>query len=1784
MEFFYTQSFIIRTFFILNILIFLSNGEIINNPIKISNNPYPFLLLSGNNYIVFTSGEALVVEKETGAIISSSNYCTFSFPYIYGSNESGEFFIYSSKKLCKIQSPSTYSTLSLTSLSFSDSSKYVGYIKENEYKDYINCRCSIEKDEIIIYGKKGSNKIIFTFIVKKISEEIETSCNNLEDQIICRMFLNGMYLCVISCDDQVYIYRITYERKFSFTGNKCTLQISNRIRIPKFSSHINVEVYRTKNENIDIICSKNKNTNIINCINVKYNLQETIEFGQCKYTLSSSSNKDFDFPIGDLNNEECVIKRFNNENLFCCGGLNKIKCERLDNNYNFVNSFTLNLEGQNNNMLIVNPSTNCAAFFYMNTLTSKQSVYSYYIYIPECENKQYIIISYHSVNEDKSGNEETINDFFTRKTNTNYYIEFDNIPTEYGNLILNEEIINENNKKILINENNPNILDFISTNEKVINGHIINYKIILEETYSAECSINLTILPCYKSCYKCSKDNSSSTLEEHNCLINNCKEDYYKDPTKDTNCFKISEKKSNWYFDYTESKFGICDSSCATCEGPLNNECLTCYNPNENSNHAYLYNKECINACPDKTFKILESEGYYKCIDCYKNYKSCSSQGDQNDMKCDTCEENDIFFYNNELKNCFKEYDSKTKQFYLPENGQISSCYEYLSYYIEENTYQCALEMPDYGFFISNAITGIFSPCHSSCKTCLLNYTENNSNCILCKNENYYNLEGNCIENCPDGYYSTLVNSQKTCLKCHDNCLKCYSSPLYDNYNKLTNMNCISCKKDIDPNDSQNLIEKYIFFEKNCFPIISYTNEKIIFDDSEINQGISKRSCFGFEKSIFYGEYECKNKPQNIFYVINDDEENTGVIKYCDEACSTCYGEKNVITQDTNCIDCSNGYFKTEDSDKNCILENLIPENYYKNENNDIYYHCYTNCKTCDGSYDEINENMNCKSCIENYYFIYDSNNCQNSNFAENNSYFLSSIDNKYHKCYYLCSKCLSNGIDENNQNCETCIKNYYFEYNTKNCFNISYIEQGYFLDKYTLNNDEISQFKKCYENCKTCTNYLIDDNMNCELCKTNYYKINGTNNCYDRELLDKGYYLKDNLFYPCEDSCLTCSGKKEIVDDNIIMNNCLSCDKINKGLYLVDDLKNCEPIEYKNNGYYLEKNSDDVEIFYKCYKTCSNCIKGIEIDINNKEIHNCETCANDNYILKDNCEQCIDYNNQFKVNPNPKNCYGMEMISYGYKLIENFWTICYERCETCLGKEIYDENNDIINQNCLICKEDFHLIYNTKNCENDSILENGYYFDDNDLKYHKCDIQCKTCKKYNIENEPNCFTCNIEDNYYPAENKPETNCYNKITIGSGYFLVQVFDSNTGIMNKKWILCYSTCESCFSKGNSIENNCTTCKSRHYLIYNTTNCITNEYAIENVYYFNLTFNQFVKCDKACKNCNYGPSKTDTNCIKCNQEQGYYSIKGKSNSNCFNSQTIKEEYYLDVFEEPYKWDQCYEYCASCSFKGSSNKMNCNSCKTNIINEQNNNTIYFILLNGNCIKSCPDNLFLTNGGDCVEICPDETYGFIPNISCVDFCPTNYKLNFEKKLCELSKLDDSVTPEDFKKMINSNLSSYADSSKIINGSNFKAQILSSSDLDPIEQIKKGISGINFGNCINVLKKKYNIQNEEDLIIVEIETKEDKEKNKNLNKKVDFVNLGKNVQVSIYDKSGRILDMSYCDEEITIMKLIDDLDDDVNLDEAMELAEKGIDVFNAKDSFFNDVCHPFKSDNGVLF
>ena len=1751
-------------------LLFLSKEEIINNPFKINDFSNPMIIKKNSKYYIFTSGQYIVFNNENRLIESTSTFVEYDTPYVLCSDESNNKIIYikNLKKYFNITNLPTYSQVNLPSISFPNSNNYVGYIMETEYEGrsildsaYHNCRCAIDKNEIVIYGK-NTISMEFSFILHETYDIILINLN-FEDQISCKVLINAEYICALITSKKVYLYIFGYVTKYMSSSSNCKIIEIGNTDINIMKTHTKVTLYDTTNNKVKILCAKNTNNNKIECIFISCEVEEKIKALLLQYTYTPTfkigTEIILSFPLESTNNEECVFKVFGQEYIFCCGGNNLIKCARLKADYSLINTFILDIPGENTKLNIFSESS-YMQIFYMNNLSSQKKTYEYYISYPECQNKEYAIVVYHSINEDKIGTEESINNLFVRKTNTQYYIEFENIPSIYGNFTVNGELINQTNNKFIIENENQYIYDFISINDEIVNKFEILYTISIEESYSSQCKIELTILPCYDSCNRCSKDKSSSNPEDHNCLENNCKDNYYVDPTKNTNCFKISEKKDNWYFDGEENKFGSCDESCAQCDGPLNNECISCYSPEINSNHAYLYNKQCLSSCPDGTYPKKQSDGYYKCLPCYKNCKTCSQAGDSSNMNCDACKEKYIHF----TQNCFEEYDSNSKSFYLPESNEISSCNELYDYYIEENTYECIYKDNLDGFFLSNPTTGLISPCHTDCKTCSQNYTESNSNCDSCKNENMNFFDGNCISSCPDGYYSlekSPSNDKKQCKTCHDKCETCNSGPIYNDLNSLTNMNCISCKKEVDPSDPNKFIEKHIQGNGNCFPIITYTEEKIIFDVSEIYPGENRKTCLDYGKSIFYGEYQCSAKPLNTFYVLNN-EENTGVIKYCDDACSSCHGEKNSITQDTNCIECSEGYFKTEDSNTNCILENLIPENYFKNTNDNIYYRCYINCKKCNNFFDDEYNNMNCNECIENYYFVYNTKNCYSMDFIQdNNDFYFSSDDNKFHKCYSSCSKCNVGGTGTNH-NCEECINNYYFEDNIKNCYDISYVDNGYYLDNFTLSDGELPKFKKCYENCSTCFNYLVNDEMNCKLCKANYYKINGTNNCYKDDILEQGYYLKNNLFFQCEENCLTCSNGKTLLNE-IESNNCLSCDKINKGLYLVNELNNCEPINYTNNGYYLKQDSNGIEILYKCYETCSLCDNGKDEDN-----HNCLTCAENFYPKRNDIY--------------PKNCYGNEMISLGYNLVKNLWQICYENCLTCTQKPQYDEYNMLISQNCITCIDGYNLIYQTSNCVNESIIEEGYYFDDDDSIYHKCDIQCKTCEKYSNEFNPKCLSCNVENGYYPSDNKPSSHCYNKTTIDKGYSLYQSYDKDTGIITKKWILCYSACQTCFSMGDEVENNCLSCISKYYLIYNTTNCISNEFANSNGYYFNTTYGQYVKCDKACINCNNGPVDGNTNCIKCNENEGYYSIKGKSNSMCFNSETIGEGYFFDQFETPYKWSECYEKCASCDIKGNANKMLCNSCKTNLISKKYNKVVYLKLSNGNCLEGCPNNLFLTKEGDCVELCPSETFQFIPNTTCVDSCPPNYEIDENKTKCVASTSFETMTTSYFKDMVSNNISALVDPKRVINGSDFKAQVIQSGDLDPKEQIKNGISGLDLGDCVEVLKKAYNIPKEEDLIIVEIESKEDKETNKNLNKKTDYVDIGKEVQVGIYDLSGRKLDMSICNQEIIVMKGISDIED-IDLGTAMKLAEQGIDVFYAQDSFFNDICHPFQSDQDLV-
>ena len=158
---------------------------------------------------------------------------------------------------------------------------------------------------------------------------------------------------------------------------------------------------------------------------------------------------------------------------------------------------------------------------------------------------------------------------------------------------------------------------------------------------------------------------------------------------------------------------------------------------------------------------------------------------------------------------------------------------------------------------------------------------------------------------------------------------------------------------------------------------------------------------------------------------------------------------------------------------------------------------------------------------------------------------------------------------------CLDCLEGYYLSKDEKSCIT----KEAGSTDKIDEDTNSKDQ-QNCNTNCEDCFSSINDNDMNCISCKSNFYKINGTNNCVDNSVLSQGFYFKNNAYYFCDGSCLTCSDGK-----NQESNNCLTCDNENEGLYMLADKNNCE---YSNfSGYYLNTSEN---ILKKCYERCLTC------------------------------------------------------------------------------------------------------------------------------------------------------------------------------------------------------------------------------------------------------------------------------------------------------------------------------------------------------------------------------------------------------------------------------------------------------------------------------------------------------------------------------------------------------------------------------------------------------------------
>ena len=420
----------------------------------------------------------------------------------------------------------------------------------------------------------------------------------------CKLIKNDDYfICIIiKINDSfnLYIYFINYSINSDGALVFPLSMDSSYNYYPSVNNFLSFSLYDTEDKDIKLLC-----------------LQFT-QIIQCKFFRAIVTNLNTEI-LGDenlkfnsnyLSEKNCYITLFNSEYLFCCAFIDYIQCFRINNlNYYVIKDFIISKDGENS-FLSIEITDEYATLFFINSNNNINSVYEYYIYLPECQNKNYFLLN--SLNENKPEKDwEKLSSLFTVKTNK-FYFQLNNPPVELGYFTLNGTKINS---KTLISDNSY-ILDFILINQNItrILTKTFSYIVSNEETYSKECQISLSFQACYYSCKTCSLDMSASNEGQHNCI--ECKENYYKSSINNENCYSIEEKLINWYFDQTNSEFGICNEECRSCIGPTKFNCSSCFNG------LYLDNNSCKENCSEgytPTRIDIDSDYYFECVQCYQN-------------------------------------------------------------------------------------------------------------------------------------------------------------------------------------------------------------------------------------------------------------------------------------------------------------------------------------------------------------------------------------------------------------------------------------------------------------------------------------------------------------------------------------------------------------------------------------------------------------------------------------------------------------------------------------------------------------------------------------------------------------------------------------------------------------------------------------------------------------------------------------------------------------------------------------------------------------------------------------------------------------------------------------------------------------------------------------------------------------------------------------------------------------------------------------------------------------
>ena len=301
-----------------------------------------------------------------------------------------------------------------------------------------------------------------------------------------------------------------------------------------------------------------------------------------------------------------------------------------------------------------------------------------------------------------------------------------------------------------------------------------------------------------------------------------------------------------------------------------------------------------------------------------------------------------------------------------------------------------------------------------------------------------------------------------------------------------------------------------------------------------------------------------RGHPSNTKYCIEDSETKNFLLGDINVNCSDfCFQENVILDLNTNECIC-NEYYKFEYNNKcyqTClrplkqiktnkyICSNDVPDNYYLDENDNIYKKCFSKYKKCSKSGN--NTYHNCNECIEGYTLLNNSMAIKNNCYLNCSIYYVFRFFNS-HACFSDCFSPYNKLIEPKSKCIDNCKNDdeYIYVYNNK-CFK-----------KCPENTKTYEEEKKCLDSCSE--EQFEYNNICYNDCPENTYRLLKNRNICVLQM-PENYYLdkKDNIYKKCYERCKTCSEK-----GNETINNCYEC--INGFTFLNDsfvELNNCYDI-----------------------------------------------------------------------------------------------------------------------------------------------------------------------------------------------------------------------------------------------------------------------------------------------------------------------------------------------------------------------------------------------------------------------------------------------------------------------------------------------------------------------------------------------------------------------------------------------------------------------------------------------